>query len=72
MTLDVLRKANAPLCSREITNAMLLRKDIEPTASIGARVQKNILAVLHRLEARKIVRSVNTNGERGVLQWEIV
>ena len=72
MTLDVMREANEPLCSREITDALLRRKDIEPTAAIVARVQKNILAVLHRLEVRKIVRPVNTNGERGVMQWEII
>lgn len=72
MTLDVLREANAPLCSREITDALLWRKDIEPSMPIVALVQKNILAVLHRLEARNIVRPINTGGKRGVMQWEIV
>lgn len=72
MTLDVLREANTPLCSREITDALLRRKDIESTTPIVALVQKNILAVLHRLEARNIVRPINIDGKRGVMQWEIV
>jgi len=72
MTLDVMREANAPLYSRKITDALLQRKNIEPTTAIVARVQKNILAVLHRLEARNIVRPINTGSERGVIQWEIV
>ena len=72
MTLDVMREANAPLCSRDITDALLRCKNIESTAAIAARIQKNILAVLHRLEARNIVRAIDTSSERGVMKWEIV
>lgn len=59
MTLDVMREAGSALCSREITNALLQRKGIESTVAIVARIQKNILAVIHRLEARNIVREID-------------
>lgn len=70
MTLDVMREAGSALCSREITNALLQRKGIASTVAIVARVQKNILAVMHRLEARNIVREINDGV--GVMTWEIV
>jgi len=70
MTLDVMRETGSALCSREITNALLQRKDIESTVAIVARIQKNILAVMHRLEARNIVREID--GGVGVMKWEIV
>ena len=72
MTLTILREANTPLCSREIADALLGKKGIKSTTPIVALIQKNILAVLHRLEARNIVRPINTGGKRGVMQWEIV
>lgn len=72
MTLTILREANTPLCSREITDSLLEKKDIQSTTPIVALIQKNILAVLHRLDARNIVRPINTGGKRGVMQWEIV
>ncbi len=59
MTLDVMREAGSALCSREITNALLPRKGIDLTVAIAARIQKNILAVMRRLEARNIVREIN-------------
>lgn len=70
MTLDVMREAGSALCSREITNGLLQRKGIKSTAVIVARVQKNILAVMQRLEARNIVREINDGV--GVMTWEIV
>jgi len=70
MTLDVMREAGKPLNSLEITAQLLARKGIEATAAITARVQKNVFAVIHRLEARHVVREID-NGA-GVMTWEIV
>ncbi len=70
MTLDVMREAGKPLNSREITAQLLARKGIEATDAITARIQKNVFAVIHRLEARQIVTE-NDNGA-GVMKWEIV
>jgi hypothetical protein len=70
LTLDVMREAGAALCSREITDALLQRKGIASTVALVARIQKNILAVMHRLEARNIVRKVDDGV--GAMQWAIV
>ena len=72
MTLDVLREVGEPMCSREIANALIQRKHIESTAAIVERIQKNILAVLHRLMANNIIKVIDAQGEPGVMQWEIV
>ena len=70
MTLDVMREAGKPLNSLEITAQLLERKGIEATDAITARIQKNVFAVIHRLEARHIVQQID-NGA-GVMKWEIV
>lgn len=72
MTLDLMRETQAAMCSREIADAMIKRKGIEVTPAIVARIQKNILAVLHRLITRRILREVDASDERGVMQWEII
>ena len=71
MTLDVLRDAGKPLCSREIADALIQRKGIQSTTAIVARIQKNILAVLHRLKANNIIQSIDAQGKSGVMMWEI-
>lgn len=70
MTLDVMREAGKPLNSLEITAQLLALKGIEATEAITARSQKNVFAVIHRLEARHIVREID-NGA-GVMTWVIV
>lgn len=70
LTLDVMREAGKPLNNLEITAQLLERKGIEATEAITARIQKNVFAVIHRLEARHIVREID-NGA-GVMKWEIV
>jgi len=70
MTLDVMREAGKPLNSLEITAQLLARKGIEATATITARIQKNVFAVIHRLEARHIVTEID-NGA-GVMKWKII
>ena len=72
MTLDALREANAPLCSRTITDVLIQRKGIEHSDILIARIQKNIIAILHRLESGGLVTSAKTKGERGVMQWQLV
>ncbi len=70
MTLETMRDAKGLLCSREITDALMQRKDIAPDAAVAARIQKNILAVLHRLEKKKAVKKVARDGEP--LKWKLV
>jgi hypothetical protein len=70
LTLDVMREAGKPLNSLEITAQLLARKGIEATDAITARIQKNVFSVIHRLEARHIVREID-NGA-GVMTWVIV
>ncbi|MFZ6800380.1 hypothetical protein [Undibacterium sp. Di24W] len=72
MTLDVLREVGRPMCSREIADALMQRKGIKSTAEFVVRIQKNILAVLHRLMANNIVKTIDAHGEPGVMHWEIV
>jgi len=54
MVLDVMRKARMPLNSREITDQLLRRKNLEPNAPLVARIQKNVIAVLHRQEGHLV------------------
>jgi hypothetical protein len=69
MTLDVMREEAAPLNSREITDRLLKRKGIESDATLVARIQKNVLAVLHRQDGRLVKRVVG--GEPGAMQWVV-
>jgi|SRR5450830_1760734 len=70
MTLDLLREAGIPLHSREITDRLLERKGIAPTTALVARIQKNIIAVLHRQEGR-LVRQEATGDDPGATLWVI-
>ena len=69
MTLDVLREFKKPLCSREIVDELLERKNIESTTANIVNLQKNILTILHSLEKRKIIVQVDNAG--GALKWKI-
>lgn len=69
MTLDVLRELKKPLCSREIVDELLERKNIESTTANIVNLQKNILTILHSLEKRKIIVQVDNAG--GALKWKI-
>lgn len=69
MTLDVLREFKKPLCSREIVDELLERKNIESTSANVVNLQKNILTILHSLEKRKIIVQVDNAG--GALKWKI-
>ena len=70
MTLDVLRKLKKPLCSREIVDELLERKNIEATTATIVNMQKNVLTILHRLAQRDIISQVDSAS--GVLTWKIV
>lgn len=69
MTLDVLREFKKPLCSREIVDELLERKNIEPDSVTIVNLQKNILTILHSLEKRNIIIQVDNAG--GSLKWRI-
>ena len=69
MTLDVLRELKKPLCSREIVDELLERKNIESTTATIVNLQKNILTILHSLEKRNIIVQVDNAG--GSLKWKI-
>ncbi|NMM28788.1 MAG: hypothetical protein HHJ12_16235 [Glaciimonas sp.] len=69
MTLDVMREEAVPLNSREITDRLLQRKGIESNATLVGRIQKNVLAVLHRQDGRLVKRVVG--GEPGAMQWVV-
>jgi hypothetical protein len=70
MTLNAMREAGTAVCSREITDILMQRKEITPEPAIAARIQKNILAVLHRLEKKKAVKKIVKDGEP--LKWKLV
>jgi hypothetical protein len=69
MTLDVLRELKKPLCSREIVDELLERKNIESNSATIVNLQKNILTILHSLEKRKIIVQVDNAGSS--LKWKI-
>jgi hypothetical protein len=70
MVLDVMREARMPLNSREITDQLLRRKNLEPNAALVARIQKNVIAVLHRQEGH-LVRQVDAGDVPSVTAWVI-
>lgn len=69
MTLDVMREEAALFNSREITDRLLKRKGIESDATLVARIQKNVLAVLYRQDGRLVKRVIG--GEPGAMQWVV-
>ena len=69
MTLDVMREFKKPLCSREIVDELLERKNIESITANVVNLQKNILTILHSLEKRNIIVQVDNAG--GSLKWKV-
>ncbi len=70
MTLEAMRDADGLVCSREITDTLMQRKGIAPDPAIAAGIQKNVLAVLHRVEKKKLVKQVRSEGEP--LRWKLL
>ncbi|MET3138553.1 hypothetical protein AAKU61_002923 [Undibacterium sp. GrIS 1.2] len=70
MTLDAMREAGSASTTREITIRLLKRKGIEADAALVARIQKNVIAVLHRQDGH-LVKQVDAEGEPGVVKWVI-
>lgn len=70
MTLDVMRETGAPMNTREITTLLLKRKGIDADAALVARIQKNVIAVLHRQDGR-LVSQVDAGDAPGVTKWVI-
>jgi hypothetical protein len=69
MTLDALRKAKTPLSSRQITDALMKAKQLPLDAVLIALIQKNAIAVLHRLAFRKLVEQVDVGSH--ILHWQV-
>jgi hypothetical protein len=69
MVLDTMREHGKPITTREITTLLLKRKGLGDSPALVARIQKNVIAVLHRQDG-KLVEQINAD-ERGVMQWAI-
>lgn len=70
--LDILRKAQGPLTSREIVERVLVTRQLEATPERIAAVQKSILTVIKGLEGKKLAQVSAAVGKGGVRSWEIV
>ena len=70
LVLEVLRDAVEPLSGRTLAQAVLARKGLAGSGQELARVQKTALAVLRRLVAKGVARSVTLPG--GTQAWERV
>ena len=71
IVFDAMREAGQPLNSREITDRLLKRKGITSSAELIARIQKNVIAVLHRQDDQ-LLEQVETNAEHGAMKWVII
>ncbi len=70
LVLEVLRDAVEPLSGRTLVQAVLARKGLGSSGEEMAGVQKTALAVLRRLVAKGVARSVVLPG--GTQAWERV
>jgi hypothetical protein len=70
LVLEALRDAVEPLSGRALTQTVLARKGLEGAGEELAAVQKTALAVLRRLVAKGVARSVTLPG--GTQAWERV
>jgi hypothetical protein len=70
MTLDILRENDGALTSRQIVDAVLKRKELEPTVEITKRFQINVLGILKRLEGKELVMQDTPEGMS--LTWKII
>ena len=68
LVLEVLRDALEPLSGRALTQALAARKGLEDSREVLAPVQKTASAVLRRLVAKGVVRSVALPD--GTRAWE--
>jgi hypothetical protein len=71
MVLDTILEAGKPLNSHEITDRLLKRKGIASSAELIARIQKNVIAVLHRQDGQ-LLEQVETSDEHGAMKWVII
>jgi len=55
LVLDILRKAECSITSRQISEAMLQAKGLEPNAEMIDQMQRNALGVLKILENKRLV-----------------
>ena len=70
MVLDIFREANgAALSSRGITDSLVARKELDADTAQIASLQRNVLTVLHRLEAAGTLAPAGRDGQ-GTL-WRV-
>ena len=70
LVLEVLRDAVEPVSGRALAQALMVRKGLEGAGEELAGVHKSALAVLRRLVAKGVARSVELPG--GTQAWERV
>ncbi len=64
MVLDIFREAQgAALSSRQIGETLAARKGLEPTTAMIEQMQKNAIAVVHRLERTGTLISAGRGGQ---------
>ena len=68
LVLEILRDALEPLSGRALAQALAARKGLEGGGEVLAAVQKTASAVLRRLAAKGVVRSVALS--HGTRAWE--
>ena len=65
LALDILRETVEPLSGHALTQALLVRKGLEPHGEAASQVKKTASAVLRRLLAKGVVRhSTRPDGTR--------
>jgi hypothetical protein len=70
LVLEIFRDAPGPLSSRQIAEQIIERKQMEPSTTLIEQMQKNAIAVVHRLEKAK---TIVLTGKDGLgLTWMLV
>lgn len=69
--LDIFRKSNGPLTSAQLSTALLQAKGIDADSKQVIQTQKNIFAILARLEKREVIRQLPRGDECAYARWEL-
>lgn len=69
--LDIFRKSNCPLTSAQLSTALLQAKGMDVDSKQVIQTQKNIFAILARLEKRAVIRQLPRGDECAYARWEL-
>lgn len=69
--LDIFRKSNGPLTSAQLSTALLQAKGMDADSKQVIQTQKNIFAILARLERRAVIRQLPRGEECAYTRWEL-